>query len=53
MSEATAAMPITLAAHGRKRQLHPGEVLLEVGDQVRFFLITAIALAAVHQVLRE
>ena len=30
-----------IAEHGRRRQLHPGEVLQEVGDQVRFFLVTA------------
>ena len=37
----TATQIARIAAHGRKRQLQPGEVLLEVGDQVRFFLVTA------------
>jgi thioredoxin reductase (NADPH) len=30
-----------IAAHGRKRQVQPGEILQEVGDHVRFFLVTA------------
>jgi thioredoxin reductase (NADPH) len=30
-----------IAAHGRKRQIKPGEILLDVGDHVRFFLVTA------------
>ena len=37
----TAAQIARIAAHGRKRQLQPGEVLQEVGAQVRFFLVTA------------
>src|SRR3984893_6877350 len=30
-----------VAAHGRSRRVQPGEVLLDVGDQVRFFVVTA------------
>jgi thioredoxin reductase (NADPH) len=30
-----------IAAHGRKRQIQPGEILLDVGDPVRSFLVTA------------
>lgn len=30
-----------VAAHGRRRRVQPGEVLLDVGDQVRFFVVTA------------
>jgi len=37
----TAAQIARIAAHGRKRQLQPGEVLQEVGDHMRFFLVTA------------
>jgi thioredoxin reductase (NADPH) len=37
----TATQIARIAAHGRKRQLQPGEVLQEVGDHVRFFLVTA------------
>ena len=37
----TAPQIARIAAHGRKRQLQPGEILQEVGDQVRFFLVTA------------
>jgi thioredoxin reductase (NADPH) len=29
-----------IAAHGRRRQVQPGEVLLDVGDQLRFFVVT-------------
>jgi thioredoxin reductase (NADPH) len=37
----TAAQIARIAAHGRERQLQPGEVLQEVGAPVRFFLVTA------------
>jgi thioredoxin reductase (NADPH) len=30
-----------VAAHGHSRRVQPGEVLLDVGDQVRFFVVTA------------
>jgi len=30
-----------VAAHGRKRQIQSGEILTDVGDPVRFFLVTA------------
>ena len=30
-----------VAAHGRSRRVQPGEVLLNVGDQVRFFVVTS------------
>jgi thioredoxin reductase (NADPH) len=30
-----------VAEHGRRRRVRPGEVLLDVGDQLRFFVVTA------------
>jgi thioredoxin reductase (NADPH) len=29
-----------VASHGRKRRVHPGDVLLEPGDELRFFVVT-------------
>jgi thioredoxin reductase (NADPH) len=37
----TPAQIARVAAHGRARQIKQGEVLLEVGDQLRFFIVTA------------
>ncbi len=37
----TPAQIARIAAHGRLRQIQRGEVLLEVGDQLRFFVVTA------------
>jgi thioredoxin reductase (NADPH) len=37
----TPAQIARIAAHGRPRQIQRGEVLLEVGDQLRFFVVTA------------
>jgi len=35
----TAAQIARIAAHGRTRRIQRGEVLLEVGDQLRFFVV--------------
>jgi len=37
----TAAQIARIAAHGHTRRIQHGEVLLEVGDQLRFFVVTA------------
>jgi thioredoxin reductase (NADPH) len=37
----TPAQIARVAAHGHARQIKQGEVLLEVGDQLRFFIVTA------------
>jgi thioredoxin reductase (NADPH) len=37
----TTAQIARIAVHGRKRQLQPGDILQEVGAQVRFFVVTA------------
>jgi len=37
----TAAQIARIAAHGRTRRIQQGEVLLEVGDQLRFFVLTS------------
>jgi thioredoxin reductase (NADPH) len=37
----TPAQIARIAAHGRVRRVERGEVLLEIGDQLRFFVITA------------
>ena len=38
----TAAQVARVAAHGRRREVQPGEVLIEAGDSaVPFFLVTA------------
>ncbi len=37
----TATQIARIATHGRVRQIKRGEVLLEVGDQLRFFVVTA------------
>src|SRR6266446_5633137 len=37
----TAAQIARIAAHGHTRRIQQGEVLLEVGDQLRFFVVTA------------
>jgi thioredoxin reductase (NADPH) len=36
----TDAQVARIAAHGRKRPVQPGEVLLELGDELRFFVVT-------------
>jgi thioredoxin reductase (NADPH) len=36
----TEAQIARIAAHGRRRQVQPGETLLDVGDQLRFFVVT-------------
>ena len=36
----TEAQVARIAVHGRKRPVHPGEVLLDLGDQLRFFVVT-------------
>ena len=36
----TSAQIARLASHGRKRRVQPGELLLDVGDQLRFFVLT-------------
>src|SRR6266446_1254562 len=36
----TEAQVARIAAHGRKRPVQPGEVLLDLGDQLRFFVVT-------------
>ena len=37
----TAAQIARVAAHGQARRLQAGEVLLEAGDQLRFFVVTS------------
>jgi len=37
----TATQIARIATHGRVREIQRGEVLLEVGDQLRFFVVTA------------
>ncbi|PYJ52702.1 MAG: pyridine nucleotide-disulfide oxidoreductase, partial [Verrucomicrobia bacterium] len=37
----TATQIARIATHGRVRQIQRGEVLLELGDQLRFFVVTA------------
>ncbi len=37
----TAAQIARIAAHGRTRRIQQGEILLDVGDQLRFFVVTA------------
>ena len=37
----TATQIARIAAHGRTRRIQQGEVLLQAGDQLRFFLVTA------------
>jgi thioredoxin reductase (NADPH) len=37
----TEAQIARIASRGRRRRVQPGEVLLNVGDQVRFFVVTA------------
>jgi thioredoxin reductase (NADPH) len=37
----TEAQIARIASRGRRRRVEPGEVLLNVGDQVRFFVVTA------------
>ena len=37
----TAAQIARVTGHGHRRQVKQGEVLLEVGDQLRFFVVTA------------
>ena len=37
----TSAQIARIASHGHRRQVQPGEVLLDVGDQLRFFVVTA------------
>ena len=36
----TEAQVARIAVHGRKRPVQPGEVLLDLGDQLRFFVVT-------------
>ena len=36
----TEAQVARIAAHGRRRPVQPGEVLLDLGDQLRFFVVT-------------
>src|SRR6476646_7003941 len=36
----TEAQMARIAAHGRRRPVQPGEVLLDLGDQLRFFVVT-------------
>jgi thioredoxin reductase (NADPH) len=36
----TKAQVALFAAHGRRRQIQAGEILLDVGDQLRFFVVT-------------
>ncbi len=36
----TEAQGARIAAHGRKRSVQRGEVLLDLGDQLRFFVVT-------------
>jgi hypothetical protein len=36
----TASQIARIAAHGRERRVQPGEVLLNVGDELRFFVLT-------------
>ena len=36
----TEAQMARIAAHGRRRPIQPGEVLLDLGDQLRFFVVT-------------
>jgi len=36
----TEAQVARIAVQGRKRPVHPGEVLLDLGDQLRFFVVT-------------
>jgi thioredoxin reductase (NADPH) len=36
----TEAQIARIAAHGHRRRIQPGEVLLDVGDQLRFFVVT-------------
>src|ERR1700745_2708022 len=35
----TEAQIVRIAVHGRKRPVQPGEVLLDLGDQLRFFVV--------------
>jgi len=36
----TATQIARIAAHGQARQIKKGEILLDVGDQLRFFVVT-------------
>jgi hypothetical protein len=37
----TPAQIARIAVHGRARQIERGQVLLEIGDRLRFFVLTA------------
>jgi len=36
----TPAQIARIASQGRRRRVQPGEILLDVGDQLRFFVVT-------------